>query len=96
MEGSGWRVLVIEELDLLHEKVANFLKVALERQLPTKCVVVATSNSVEKLQDALAALTLVPCPTCLSRPTRLSPAQPALPALPAHGFTAAVNSLRSS
>ena len=53
MEGSGWRVLIVEELDLLHEKVANYLKVALERQLPGKCVVVATSNSVEKLQEAL-------------------------------------------
>lgn len=53
MEGSGWHVLVLEELDLLHEKVANYLKVALERQLPAKCVVVATSNSVEKLQEAL-------------------------------------------
>lgn len=53
MEGSGWHVLILEELDLLHEKVANFLKVALERRLPAKCVVVATSNSVEKLQEAL-------------------------------------------
>jgi replication factor C small subunit len=53
MEGNGWHVLILEELDLLHEKVANYLKVALERQLPAKCVVVATSNSVEKLQEAL-------------------------------------------
>jgi DNA polymerase III delta prime subunit len=53
MEGSGWKVLVIEELELLHERVANFLKVALERSLPIKCIVVATSNSTDKLQEAL-------------------------------------------
>jgi DNA polymerase III delta prime subunit len=53
MEGKGWRVLIVEELELLHERVANYLKVALERSLPPRCVVVATSNSTEKLQEAL-------------------------------------------
>src|SRR5258706_2674738 len=53
MEGSGWQVLLIEELELLGERTANFCKVALEKYLPKRCVVVATSNSTAKLQEAL-------------------------------------------
>lgn len=49
---QGWKVLVIEELELLSQQTQIFLKVALEN-LPSKTVVIATSNGVSKLQPAL-------------------------------------------
>lgn len=51
--GDGWRVLVIEELENLSPQCQRFLKVALETQLPKKCVVVATSNDSSALDKAL-------------------------------------------
>ena len=48
-QGNGWRVLILEELDWLNSQVQRFLKVALETQLPGKCLVVATSNDASKL-----------------------------------------------
>lgn len=53
LQGNGWRVLVIEELENLNEKVQTYLKVALETMLPEKCVVVATTNGAGKLSEAL-------------------------------------------
>jgi DNA polymerase III delta prime subunit len=52
-EGNGWKVLVIEELEFLSPACVNVLKVVLETQLPSKTVVVATSNDTSKLQPAL-------------------------------------------
>lgn len=52
MFGSGWKVLVIEELERLGDKVQVYLKVALEK-LPRKTVVVATSNGAEGIDRAL-------------------------------------------
>jgi replication-associated recombination protein RarA len=52
-EGRGWKVLVIEELEFLSPACVNVLKVVLETQLPSKTVVVATSNDTSKLQAAL-------------------------------------------
>lgn len=53
MQGRGWKVLVIEELEYLSPSCVNVLKVALEHQLPAKTVVVATSNDTTKLPVAL-------------------------------------------
>jgi len=53
MFGSGWKVLVIEELELLTDKVQNYLKVVLETRLPEKCIVIATSNGAGRLSKAL-------------------------------------------
>ncbi|MCA9366729.1 AAA family ATPase [Candidatus Kaiserbacteria bacterium] len=52
MLGDGWRVLVIEELELLSPQCQVYLKVALE-ELGKQTVVIATSNSTDKLQPAL-------------------------------------------
>lgn len=52
-EGRGWRVLVLEELDWVSPQVQRFLKVALETNLPKKCIVVATSNDSSKLDRPL-------------------------------------------
>ena len=52
-QGSGWKVLVIEELEFLSPACVTLLKVVLETQLPSKTVVVATSNDTSKLQPAL-------------------------------------------
>jgi replication-associated recombination protein RarA len=52
MYGSGWRALVIEELERLNDKVQVYLKVALER-LPPRTVVVATSNDASRIDRAL-------------------------------------------
>jgi hypothetical protein len=51
--GRGWRVLVLEELEWLHPQVQRFLKVGLETLLPVKCIVVATSNDVGRLDGPL-------------------------------------------
>ena len=52
-EGRGWRVLMLEELDWASVQCQRFLKVALETRLPSRCVVVATSNDAGKLDRPL-------------------------------------------
>lgn len=49
---SGWKCVIIEELELLSQQCQVFLKVALEN-LPPKTTVLATSNGFGKLQEAL-------------------------------------------
>lgn len=49
---SGYKILLVEELEQLHPQVQIFLKVGLE-QLPPRTIVLATSNSVAKLDEAL-------------------------------------------
>jgi DNA polymerase III delta prime subunit len=49
----AWHCLIIEELELVSAQCVTFLKVALETQLPNRCVVVATSNNTAKLPQAL-------------------------------------------
>lgn len=50
---TGWKVLVIEELDgLTSKQVERYLKVHLEH-LPIKTIVIATSNSTEGIDAAL-------------------------------------------
>jgi hypothetical protein len=44
MQGKGWHCLVLEEFDWLPKQTQRFLKVALETRLPSKCIVIATSN----------------------------------------------------
>lgn len=53
MLGGGWHCLVLEEFDWLPSQTQRFLKVALETRLPSKCIVVATSNGAGKLDAAL-------------------------------------------
>lgn len=53
MMGNGWHCVVLEEFDWLPAQTQRFLKVALETRLPSKCVVVATSNGTGKLDRAL-------------------------------------------
>lgn len=53
MFGSGWKVLVIEELETLNDKTQGFLRTALETQMPRKTVVIATTNGAGKLGAAL-------------------------------------------
>ena len=53
MQGNGWKVLVIEELESLHPAVCTYLKVALETRLPEKTIVIATSNGAQGLPPAL-------------------------------------------
>lgn len=50
---SGYKVLVIEELEWLSQQTQVFLKDGLERKLPKRTIVVATSNGVGKLSKAL-------------------------------------------
>ena len=52
-QGNGWKVLVLEEMEFLSPACVNVMKVALETQLPSKTVIVATSNDTSKLQPAL-------------------------------------------
>lgn len=49
---SQWKVLLIEELELLSPAAQVFLKTNLE-QLPKQVVVIATSNDIGRLQYAL-------------------------------------------
>lgn len=51
--GSGWKVLVIEELEFISPACQTFLKVVLETRMPKRLVVVATSNGAGKLSKAL-------------------------------------------
>lgn len=54
MLGSGWRVVVIEELERLSQQATILLKVALSSEnLPARVVWVATSNDVSKVDPAL-------------------------------------------
>ena len=54
LEGKGWHVLVLEELDGVGSKqVERYLKVKLEHGLPAKCIVVATSNGAGSINAAL-------------------------------------------
>jgi DNA polymerase III delta prime subunit len=50
---TGWKCLIIEELEMLPSKnIVPFLKTYLER-LPPKTVVVATTNGAERIDPAL-------------------------------------------
>ena len=51
--GQGWHCLILEEFDWLPAQTQRFLKVALETRLPSKCIVIATSNGAGKLDAAL-------------------------------------------
>jgi replication-associated recombination protein RarA len=54
LEGKGWHVLVLEELDgIVSKQVERYLKVKLETGLPSRCIVVATSNGAGGINDAL-------------------------------------------
>lgn len=53
MYGNGWRVIVFEEFDWISPQAQRYLKVALETKLPSKCIVVATTNDSSKLDAAL-------------------------------------------
>jgi MoxR-like ATPase len=50
---SGYKILLIEELERLSPAVQIFLKTALETQLPPKTIVLATSNDISRLDEAL-------------------------------------------
>jgi hypothetical protein len=50
---SGFKVLIIEELEWLSGQTQVFLKDGLERSLPKRTIVVATSNGVGKLSKPL-------------------------------------------
>lgn len=50
---SGFKVLVIEELEWLSGQTQVFLKDGLERNLPKRTIVIATSNGVGKLSKPL-------------------------------------------
>jgi replication-associated recombination protein RarA len=53
MKAGGWNVLVLEELEHLSAPCVRFLKVALDgRSLPQRCVVIATSNDLSRLEGA--------------------------------------------
>lgn len=50
---SGYRVLILEELERISPQCQVFLKTALETQLPQSAIVVATSNDMSGLSKAL-------------------------------------------
>lgn len=52
-QGSGWHVLILEEFDWLPAQTQRFLKVALETELPSKCIVIATSNGAARIDAPL-------------------------------------------
>ena len=52
LEGRGWHVLILEELEAVHPQVSRFMKVHLER-LPKRCIVIATSNGAGGVEEAL-------------------------------------------
>lgn len=53
MMGNGWRVVIFEEFDWISPQAQRYLKVALETKLPSRCIVVATTNDSSKLDAAL-------------------------------------------
>ncbi len=53
MLGPGWHVLIIEELEYVHVQVQTELKVQLDTRMPSKLIVLATSNNATKLMPAL-------------------------------------------
>jgi replication-associated recombination protein RarA len=54
LEGRGWHVLVLEELDgVASKQLERYLKVKLEHGLPNKCIVIATSNGAGGMNEAL-------------------------------------------
>lgn len=53
LQGNGWNVLLLEELEWLSPQVQTYLKVALETALPGRVIVVATSNDPSGLNKAL-------------------------------------------
>jgi hypothetical protein len=50
---SGFKILVLEELEKLSPQVGIFLKPGLETDLPPRTIVIATSNTTAKLDTAL-------------------------------------------
>lgn len=50
---SGFKVLIIEELEWLSQQAQVFLKDGLERKLPPNTLVLATSNGTDKLSKPL-------------------------------------------
>ena len=54
MFGGKWNVLLLEELEQLSGQCQTFLKMALDPcNLPKRAIVIATSNSTQKIQPAL-------------------------------------------
>ncbi len=54
IEGRGWNVLVLEELEWLSPQTVRYLKVALDdTKRPPRAVVIATSNDASALDKAL-------------------------------------------
>jgi replication factor C small subunit len=54
IEGRGWNVLVLEELEWLSPQTVRYLKVALDdTRRPARCIVIATSNDASALDKAL-------------------------------------------
>lgn len=54
MEGDGWHVLLIEEMETCTSSaVSRFLKVALDTGFPKKTIVLATSNDTSGIDPAL-------------------------------------------
>ena len=53
LEGRGWHVVILEELEWLSPQCQRYLKVALETRMPSRCIVVATSNGAGGLDRAL-------------------------------------------
>src|SRR3569623_13463 len=53
LEGRGWHVVVLEELEWLTAQCQRYLKVARETLMPPRCIVIATSNGAGGLDRAL-------------------------------------------
>jgi replication-associated recombination protein RarA len=53
LEGRGWHIVLLEELEWLSPQCQRYLKVALETRMPQRCIVVATSNGAGGLDRAL-------------------------------------------
>ena len=52
MMGSGWKVIIVNEVDGMSDKVENiWLDVIGEGRLPGKCVIIFSTNFPEKLSD---------------------------------------------
>jgi len=53
LEGRGWHIVVLEEMEWLSLQCQRYLKVALETRMPPRSIVVATSNGAGGLDRAL-------------------------------------------